>query len=349
MSVTIYDIAREASVGIGTVSRVLNDHPSVSDKTRQKVLDVARRLNYQPHAYAQGLARKKSNTISAIIPFFTNYFFVEVLQGVQERISQSGYDLIIYGVTASATNQANQLEPILRRLLQRGRSDGMLLFSMNLPSPLGEKLRQLKTPLVLVDAFSSSFDSITIDNKLGAYTATKHLLSLGHTRIGMISANLGSAPARLRLEGYRKALAEHGIPFDERYHKVSSLLKQDGFSREAGYISMADMLELGPQLPTAVFASSDVQAIGAINALRDRGLKVPDDMAVVGFDDIELAKHVGLTTMRQPMYEMGVLAVDQLIRRIQKPDLSQSHTHFEPKLVVRETCGSAIVRMTAKD
>ncbi|HEY4643658.1 MAG TPA: LacI family DNA-binding transcriptional regulator, partial [Bacteroidota bacterium] len=129
MSVTIYDIAREASVGIGTVSRVLNDHPSVSDKTRQKVLDVARRLNYQPHAYAQGLARKKSNTISAIIPFFTNYFFVEVLQGVQERISQSGYDLIIYGVTASATNQANQLEPILRRLLQRGRSDGMLLFS----------------------------------------------------------------------------------------------------------------------------------------------------------------------------------------------------------------------------
>lgn len=336
MSTTIYDIAREAKVGIGTVSRVLNDHPSVADKTRQKVLGVARRLNYQPHAFAQGLARKRTNTVSTVIPFFTNYFFVEVLQGVQDRIAQSGYDLILYGVT-----EIGQLEHSLRRSMQRGRVDGMLFFSMSLPTAFAEKFRQLKTALVLVDAYHPAFDSITVDNETGGYEATKHLLALGHTKIGMIDASLESVPACKRLEGFKKALTGHGIGFNDRYLKVSSIPKQDGFSREAGYLSMMEMLELGDERPTAIFVSSDVQAIGALNALRDQGLRVPDDMAVVGFDDIELAKHLGLTTMRQPMYEMGVLAVDKLLERIAKPELPPSHTHFEPRLVIRESCGAA--------
>ncbi len=344
MAVTIYDIAREANVGIGTVSRVLNEHPSVSQKTRQKVLGVARRLHYQPHAYAQRLARNRTNTLTAIIPFFTNYFFVEILQGVQECIIKSGYDLILCGVTQSAVKQSIQLESLLRKSMQRGRCDGMMLFSMDLPAAFAEKFLKMKIPLVLVDAYHPSFDSITIDSEMGAYVVTNHLLKLGHKRIGMINASLDTAPARKRFEGFKRALAEHDIAFDERYLKVSSVSKQDGFSREAGYISMMEMMDLGEERPTATFISSDIQAIGALSALRDLGLRVPQDMAIVGFDDIELAKHFGLTTMRQPMYEMGVLAVERLLERLEKRDLPSSHTHFEPRLVVRESCGAATHR-----
>ena len=224
--------------------------------------------------------------------------------------------------------------------MQRGRFDGVLYFSMSLPSPFAEKFRQMKTAVVLVDTYHPAFDSITVDNETGAYEATKHLLTLGHKRIGMIDASLESAPARKRLEGYQKALADFRVDFDNRYLKLSSISKQDGFSREAGYVSMVEMLDLGDERPTATFVSSDVQAIGALNALRDQGLRVPEDMAIVGFDDIELAKHLGITTVRQPMYEMGVLAVDKLLERITNPDLPASHMRFEPKLMVRHSCGA---------
>ena len=144
MSVTIYDLAREAGVGIGTVSRCLNNHPSVSAETRAKVLDVVKRLSYQPHAYAQRLASKKTNTISAIIPFFTNYFFIQVLQGVQDKAAELGFDLILYGV-----NNPSQAEYYLRRSLQRGHVDGVMFFSMSLPESYVPKFQQIRLPLKL--------------------------------------------------------------------------------------------------------------------------------------------------------------------------------------------------------
>ena len=342
MSTTIYDIARKANVGIGTVSRVLNDHPSVADKTRQKVLAVVRRLHYKPHAYARGLARRKTKAVSIVVPSVTNYFFLEVLKGVQDRIAQSGYDLILDGVTAM-----DQLEKSLRRSIQRGRFDGILFFPMNLPATFSEKFLEAKTALVLVDAYHPAFDSLTVDYKAGAYQATEHLLTLGHKRIGMINSNLDSAPARKRLEGYQMALSNHGLEFDKRYLRASLVQKQDEFRCEAGYASMIEMLELGQERPTASFVSSDAQAIGVLNALRDQGLRVPDDMAIVGFDDNELTRHLGLTTICQPSYAMGGFAVEKLLERIAKPDLPVSHTQFVPKLIVRGSCGPAAHRLVS--
>ncbi len=336
MPVTIYDIADKAQVGVGTVSRVLNNHPNVSPKTRERVLKVAHDLNYQPHAYAQGLARRKSNTLAAIIPFFTNYFFIEVLQGIQDKIHSLGYDLMLYGLNE---NNPEQFETYLLRAAQKGRADGIMLFSLRLPENFALKFKHINQPIMLVDGYHSDFDSITVDNKAGAYAATKHLISLGHTRIGMINANPISPPAQQRYEGYRTALMECGLPTDNKYVKWSRIMKYDGFSREAGYISMVEMLELGELRPTAVFVSSDVQAIGAISALRDHELSVPDDIAVVGYDDIELAKHFGMTTVSQPMYEMGVLAVGRMLDRMSNRGGSVTHTAFTPKLIIRETCG----------
>ncbi len=333
--VTIYDIAREASVGIGTVSRVLNNHPSVTPETRKRVRDIAKRLNYQPHTYAQRLARRQSETISAIIPFFTNYFFIEVLQGVQDRISQLGYDLVLYGV-----NNIDQVESYLSRALQRGKVDGILFFSMKLPEKIIPRLKETTLPIVLVDATSPDFDSISVANAEGAYAATTHLIELGQRKVGLVNAKLVSAPAIERLQGYKRALETHGILFSESLVKNGNNNKQDGFNREAGYEAMMEFIKTGSEMPKAFFISSDIQAMGAITALTENGFRVPEDIAIVGFDDIELARHIKLTTMRQPMYQIGVLAIERLVARMANPDMEVLHTTFSPTLIVRDSCGA---------
>ena len=339
MGVTIYDLAREAKVGIGTVSRCLNNHPSVAPETRARVLGVMKRLNYHPHAYAQRLASKRSNTIACIIPYFTNYFFVQVLQGVQDKAWELGIDLILYGV-----NHPEQAEHYLRRSLNRGHVDGVMFFSMKFPEGFTARFQQMQLPLVLVDTMYPQFDSIRVENREGAFMAVRHLIGLGHKNIAMINASLQTQPAQARLEGYRAALEGAEIQYSPERMFVSSLGKQDGFNREAGRISMQELLR-SPQSRreiTAVFVASDVQAIGALEVAQEMGVRVPEDIAVIGFDDIELAQHLGLTTMRQPMHEMGELALEKLMARVKDPQARPTLTSFMPELVIRRTCGASL-------
>ncbi len=335
MAVTIYDIAREAKVGIGTVSRVLNNSPKVTSETRDRVISVAKRLNYQPHAFAQALARKRSNTLSAIIPFFTNYFFIEVLQGVQETLTSLGFDLIIHGA-----NNQDQLEEYLVRSMRKGRVDGTLIFSLQLPDKFAAEFKEKKLPLVLVDSFHNDFDSIRVDNFEGAKIATEHLLSLGHKDIGLINANLKSVPAQERLKSFVQTLQRHSISVREGMVNNSTWTKNDGFSREAGYSDMVKFLKSGVELPSAFFVSIDIQAIGVIEALKEHDVRVPEDVAIVSFDNIEISKYFGLTTMSQPMYQMGELAVKKMIQRIDAIDLPVSSVNFTPSLIVRASCGA---------
>jgi LacI family transcriptional regulator len=337
MGVTIYDLAREAGVGIGTVSRCLNDHPHVSARTRARVLSIVKRLNYQPHAGAQRLASRRTNTISVIIPSFTNYFFVQTLQGVQDLAAEIGMDLILYGVS-----HASQVEHYLRRSLHRGHVDGVLFFSMKLPENFVVRFQQIRLPMVLVDAYHTAFDSIRVQNVEGGYSATRHLLDLGHRSIAMINASTETQPARDRMAGYRRALEEYGVSFREDRVIISSAGKNDGFNRDAGRESMRRLLKqsAGPDPVTAVFIASDVQAIGSLEAARSANVRIPEDIAVVSFDDIELAQYAELTTMRQPMYEMGRLAMEKLVARMKDPDAAPSLTSFIPGLVIRRTCGA---------
>jgi len=333
--VTIYDIAREAKVGLGTVSRVLNEAPSVSPETRKRVLDVVKRLHYQPHTYAQRLARRNSETLAAIIPFFSTYFFAEVLHGVQDRASEFGYDLVLYGVS-----HGDQAESYLSQALKRGKVDGVLFFSMKFPPRAVPHLKESRLPIVLVDTSLPEFDSISVANAEGAYVAVNHLIHLGHRVIGMINALPVSTPAVERLDGYRRALQDQGIPFSESLVKMGTNARVDGFNREAGYEAMLEFTKMGENMPRAFFVSSDIQATGAITALDEKGLRVPEDVAIVGFDDIELAAHIKLTTMRQPMYQIGALSVERLVKRMGSPEMEILHTTFSPTLVVRETCGA---------
>lgn len=343
MAITIYDVAKKAGVGIGTVSRAINNSPQISPKTREKILQVIKELKYQPHAMAQSLARKRTNTIACIVPDFTGYFFVELLHSIQREISKHNYDLILYSV-----DETEKKEIFLRRTLREKKVDGVLLLSLEISDCDADKFIQSKFPIVLIDGYHPRLDSIIIENKQGAYLATQHLLELGHHKVAMITGQLSSIPASIRLRGYKKALKEYQKKFCEQYvisvnsHDDVELISNHGFNEKAGYQAMLQLLELKDKKPTAVFISSDIQAIGAIRAIAERGLRIPEDIAIVGFDDIKLAELVGLTTMRQPISEMGLLAVKCLINKITNNQLPIFNKSFLPELIIRESSGQAL-------
>ena len=342
MRVTIYDVAKKAGVGIGTVSRVINKSPQISPATREKVLKVIKQLKYRPYSMAQGLARKRTNTIACIVPFFTGHFYFELLNGVQQAISKHGYDLILYSI-----DHLDKKEDIFKKTLRERRVDGVLLISMTISDKYAEKFIKAKVPIALVDSYHERLDSLTIENREGALLATKHLINLGHKKIGMINGNLNSVPAKIRLQGFKQALKENKIHPENRYiinvnsSNNSEVNHNDGFNKLAGYKAMKKLLELNDERPTAIFISSDIQATGAIRAIKEQGLKIPQEIAVVSFDGIELSEYLGLTTMKQPMFKMGIIAVEQLINKINNGMTNGTFKKlFHPELIIRDTCGA---------
>ncbi len=338
MATTIYDVAKKAGVGIGTVSRVLNNSPQISPDTKERVLQAMKDLHYQPHALAQGLARRKTNMIAVILPQVTGYFYHDLLKGIQKKVSAFGYDMILYNV-----DEADKTIQFLKKTLRERRVDGVLLISLKIPDEKVKRFQQTQTPIVLVDSYHPKIDSIVVENEQGAYMATQHLIKLGHRRIGIIDAHLRSVPAQVRLNGYKKALEENKISFEEKMLVISDVSsEEDGFTQKAGYDAMSRLLKLGDERPTAVFVASDIQALGAMKVLRENKMNIPQDMAVVGFDDIEMSDYLGLSTMRQPMYAMGKLAVERLMERISGDVKDVMHRSFATELIVRETCGGLI-------
>jgi LacI family transcriptional regulator len=341
MAVTIYDIADGARVSIATVSRVFNEHPRVSEATRRRVFRVAEQLGYEPHASAQSLARQNTRVISAVVPMMTSYFFMEVLRGLQDRLDESDYDLLVY-----ASRTLDKVDSQLGRAVQRGRADGLLLVSTPLTAARARRLAAGRQPVVLVDSFHADFDSVSVDNRRGGAEAVRHLIARGHERIALLLPVTDSVPAAERRAGYEDALREAALPVDPDLI-VSAEWDEDqhGYTRFAGYRAMQALLErfdgAPASRPTAVFIAADIMALGALRAARDLNVSVPGDLEMVAFDDIAASAYAGLTTLRQPMYEMGKLAIEKLFRRLREPETPPSHTVFAPQLVVRETTGGA--------
>ena len=335
MAVTIYEVAKRAGVGIGTVSRVINKSPHITEKTKQKVIDAIRELNYQPHTVAQSLARRRTNSIGCIIPFFTGYFYIELLRGIQRELTKCRQELILYSVDSMIKK-----ETFFDNVLKDRRVDGILLVSLEISDHYAEQFLDRNLPIVLVDSFHQKLDSIKVDNIDGAYRATTHLIRLGYDKIGMIDGQLKSVPARLRFEGFKKALADHHRDFDEHFFVPCDFTDEaDGFNKEGGYTAMTRFLDMGHACPRAVFVSSDIQAVGAIKAIQERSMRIPEDIAVVGFDDIEIAEHIGLTTMKQPTMQMGQLAVERLFKRVAGENGSRFTIELGTELVIRNSCG----------
>lgn len=338
MPATIYDVAKLAKVSIGTVSRAINNSPGIRPETKKRVEKAIKRLNYKPHVIARGLARKRSNTLAAIMPFYTGYFYHELLRGFQSILAQHEYDLIFYYADGPHANKV-----YFDRTLREKRCDGVLAISIDVPNDYIEKFQEAGLPLVLVDRENPNIDCILVKNSSGAFDATSHLVQAGHKDIAMISGHRDSRPGQQRFEGFRQALKKYDIPFNPDFFITADelgtsdeLVHNDGFNAEAGQAAMERLLQL-PKRPTAVFAAADIIAFGAIRALEDAGISVPEEMAVIGFDDIELASYMSITTIQQPMFDIGRLAVNRILEKIEKKDTIIRMEQLSTRLIQRKT------------
>jgi DNA-binding LacI/PurR family transcriptional regulator len=329
--VTIRDVAERAGVGVGTVSRVLNDNPSVRDATRQKVLAAIEVLNYTPNPIARRLSLRKTLAIAVIVPFFTRPAFTERLRGVEYALADSEYDLILFNVETTTKRDA-----YLHDVPRRERFDGLLIVSLSPRNGEVERFLQAGVPTILVDARHPRLSRVVIEDVAGGRLATQHLIELGHRNIGFLGDQLNNpfnfVSSRDRYQGYCQALDEADIPCRPEYHG------QGEHGREQARQMTSNLLAL-PNPPTAIFAASDTQAFGVLEAARDAGLKVPEDLSVIGYDDIEIAEYLHLTTVRQPLFASGVEGVELLLDSIANPPPSPRRVVLPVELVVRETTG----------
>lgn len=327
MSHTIYDIAKKANVSIATVSRVFNDSSKVSKRTRDKVLSIARDVGYHPQGFARGLASRKNKVIMAVVPVLSNYFFMQVLAGMQDKISEYDYELYIYNIKAGEDKLSQ-----IKQLLNQKWAAAYLMVSVHLPDEEWKELLQFNDPITLVDDVYPHLDSIYVDNVHGAEVATQFLLDNGYLNPAMILPNRVSKPARDRLEGFRNILSKYKIKVSPDNIVVGETSYRDGYNEENGYEAMKKLLAL-EDLPDACFCASDIQAVGAMGALREAGLSMP----LIGYDGIKMAEYLGLSTISQPMYEMGQKAVEHIVERTDSHGNGLLQHVFPTELVERSS------------
>lgn len=331
---TIRDVAKAAGVSVTTVSRALNGYPDVNEKTRLKIKKLAEEMGYRPNALAQSLVLKKSRTIGVIISEMNrrnakDSFAFEVLCGINDRASELNYDILLF-----STNPNKQLKKSYSDLLQERNVDGAILQGLRSTDPyLNEVVSKKKIPSVLIDIplAGERVGHVTTDNVSGSREAVQHLISLGHTHIVFINGYEEASVSRDRLSGYILALQEAGIPYDPSY-------VYDGrFSEEGGAEAIRRALEEHPQM-TAVFCSSDLMALGAIEALKEKGLSVPEDISVVGYDDIPIASYCSpkLTTVWQDKYGLGYQAAQMMIDMLEGREVMHKIV-LNSSLVIRES------------
>jgi LacI family repressor for deo operon, udp, cdd, tsx, nupC, and nupG len=329
---TIRDVAAAAGVSYQTVSRVINDRPDVAESTRRRVLEVIEQLSYQPSAVARSLASRKTHTLGLITQDFSDYFFTQVIVGAEAEARQNGYYFIL-----GSTERNPDDEPEYLRLLTEREVDG-ILFARPSTEDDAQHVRWLierNTPLVTT-SYSIPGVALTVvdvDNVDGGRLAAECLIEGGHREMGMIAGPAGWKSVQDRSQGYKMALQATGLSCDP------ACIEHGDWSYESGYLAMRRILERGALL-TALFAHNDRMAIGAMRALREASKGIPDDVALVGYDDTPPAaySHPPLTTIHQPMQEVGKLAVQLLLQMIEDPDIERKETLLKPYLVRRGTC-----------
>jgi len=335
-SLTLEDIAKQAGVSRSTVSRVVNNHPNISEGVRTRVLNVIHETGYQPNAAARSLASQRTQTIGLVLPqavssFFTDPYFPRLIQGISEACNQRDYVLALF-LISSKEDERN----IFSKVSNRSFLDGVLVQSGHHgDQQIIGRLVDAKIPQVVLGRpyRDDNVSFVNVDNVGGAYTAVSHLFRLGRRRIATITGPLESTVGVDRKQGYLQALNERGIGSD------SDIMIEGDFTEQGGYYAMQTLLH---QNPDAVFAASDVMAIGAIRAIQESGRRIPDDVAVVGFDDLPLStiREFEVTTIRQPVFQTGVRAVEVLIDQLRNGIGFPQHIILDTKLVVRSSCGN---------
>jgi LacI family transcriptional regulator len=328
---TIKDVAREAGVSTATVSRVFNDNPSVSHATRRRVREVAGRLDYWPNSVARSLITNRTHALGVLLPELHGEFFSEVIHGIDQAARAASLHLLV------SSSHSDDADLVAAGRSLRGRVDGLIVMAPDVGS--AELLRALgpELPIVLLNPEPAppGCDTLAIENREGARAAVEHLIRLGRRRIAVVTGPCKNIEARLRLEGYRDALAAARLEPDPRLQIVGD------FTEPAGYEAAAALLQVKPR-PDAVFASNDYMAIGLVGAFSDAGIAVPKTIAVVGFDDIAMARYLNpaLTTVHVDPYRLGERAVATLLGRLREgSDATPRHETVHATLVVRASCG----------
>ena len=334
--VTIKDVARAAGVSVATVSRVHNDSTLVTEDTRGRVRAVAARLGYSPHAGARSLSTRKTNGIGVLLPDLHGEFYSELIRGIDQRAQRDGFHLLL----ASSHNEKAAIAAALQSM--RGRVDGLIVMSPAPGAHLPVRDLPASFPVVLLNsaAVGAEFDALAVANAQGSAQMVAHLIAAGHRRIAVIKGPARNHDAAERLRGYHAGLREAGIAADPM------LEAQGDFTDTSGYAAGLELLGRHPR-PTAIFATNDAMAIGALSALREAGVPVPQEMAVAGFDDIPMARymHPPLSTVRVDIAALGERAADRLLEAVASRRKHKKRREVVPvTLVIRESCNSPVRR-----
>lgn len=331
MATTIKDIAKTAGVSVTTVSRALNGYSDVSEKTRQRIMDIARELNYSPNTLARGLVMNVSKTIGLLVSGLNresekDQIIFSILSGVNDSLSEKEYDLILFN-----TNTSKQREKTYSQLCRERRVDGVIIQGIKTDDPYLKEVVESDIPCVLIDipVHSDNVGYVTTDNVSGARKAVEHLIGLGHKKIGMINGHGKAFVSQKRLEGYVEALKEHGLPV------IPQWVCNGQFEEETAYEEARKLLIEHSDI-TAIFCASDIMALGALNAAKSLGIRVPEELSLIGYDDIILASYSNpaLTTISQNFFQLGYQAAHLLVNMLEGKSEPQIVT-MPTKLVIR--------------
>ncbi|MFI8222715.1 LacI family DNA-binding transcriptional regulator [Pseudomonas sp. NPDC085632] len=325
---TIKDVAALAGISYTTVSHVVNNTRPVSQEVRLKVEAAIKSLDYVPSAVARSLKAKTTATIGLLVPNSLNPYFAELARGIEDYCERNGYCVILCNSDDNPEKQRSYLRVLLEK-----RIDGLIVASAGGDSGLAQGLAGVKTPMVIVDRGLDGVDAdlVRIDHEYGAYLATRHLLELGHRDIATIGGPVSTSVAQMRLAGYCRALKEAGIEV-----RPERMLESD-FTSTGGYNAAATLLANNP--PSAIFAGNDMIGIGVLRAAAERNVRVPSELSVIGFDDIQMSRYVypALTTVGQSILQLGEMAAEVLLRRIATPNLGTDQRIVTPSIVLRES------------
>ncbi|OPJ56502.1 LacI family DNA-binding transcriptional regulator [Alkalithermobacter paradoxus] len=330
MTVTIKDVAKKSGVSISTVSRVINNSKPVSNEIRQRVMSVIKETGYVPNPVARSLVTKKSQLIGVIVPDISNFFIGELLNGIEEVGKIYEYDILL-------CNSYGEMEEELKyiNLLKSKQVAGIVFVTWKMSDEHVKAIEEGNLPAVYISKNAHNFDvySVSIENERAAYEMTKYLIQKGHTNIGFIRSSIeDDLVDSQRFRGYKNALTDSGLEINQR------IIKEGDTTSESGYYLMNEILESN-DMPHAMFATNDEVAIGAINCILDKGYKVPDDISVVGFNDIKLASlyRPSLTTIKQPIYDMGAVSIRMIVKMIDGEQLEDKHTYLPYELIERQS------------
>ncbi|WP_308636760.1 LacI family DNA-binding transcriptional regulator [Paenibacillus silvisoli] len=341
MSVTIKDIAKIAGVSPSTVSRVVSNHPRISQETSRKVKAIMDQLGYHPNMMAKSLVSKTTQTIGIVLPrpaeeLFLNFFFGELIRGIVTQATRAGYDMLM----TTVTSDSNELEAISRLVLGR-RVDGILLLSSRTSDPIIGFLKQQNFPFVLIGRSDEFPDVLSIDNNniQAAYDATGHFIAQGHKRIGFISGPPNLVVSQDRLAGYKKALKEANLPFQQEWVLEGDLLQQSGYRAMSFFMSL-------PDRPTALVIFDDLLAFGVLRGLTELGYSVPLDISIVSFNNIPLSELAStpISSVDIGTYQLGYTASQSLLRIVQDEPLLQNQIIIPHRLIVRESSINPTIR-----